>query len=148
MKRIFLSILALLTINLANGQDEVVTYKVTNYELNGVNYDDLALSSDVAVSFYMCNDETLCFANQWRNNDSQSYGGVYALKKTNIPETSTTYEADEFKFTWKFLNTYDNVAGEAAVTFTIVYIVSTVKFKAEILVLKTNDFLVLEGYME
>ena len=148
MKRIFLSILALLTINLANGQDEVVTYKVTNYELNGVNCDNLALSGDVAVSFYMCNDETLCFANQWRNNDSQSYGGVYALKKTNIPETSTTYEADEFKFTWKFLNTYDNVVGEAAVTFTIVYIVSTVKFKAEILVLKTNDFLVLEGYME
>ena len=148
MKKILLSILALLTISLANGQNAVVTYKVTNYELNGANYDDLAMEGDVAVSFYMCDDETLCFANQWRNSDSQSYGGVYALKKTNIPETSTTYEAEEFKFTWKFLNTYDNDRGEAAVTFIIIFIGNTVKFRAEILVLKNNEIIVLEGYME
>jgi len=148
MKRIFLSILALLTISFANGQDQDVTYKVTNYEVNGVNYDVLALNSDVALSFYMCDNGAICFANHWRNTDSQSYGGVYALKKRNIPETSTTYEAEEFKFTWKFFNTYDNVKGEAAVTFTIVFIANTVKFRAEILVLKTNEVLILEGYME
>lgn len=148
MKRIILSFFAIITMGLAKGQNENVTFKVTNYEINGANYDNLALEGDVALSFYMCDKETFCFANQWRNHNSQSYGGVYSLKKREIAETETTYGAEEFKFTWKFYNTFDNVSGEAAVTFTKMYIGNTVKFTAEILVLNTNELLIFKGYME
>jgi len=148
MKRISLSLLAILTIGLAYGQDQSVTYKITNYSVNGVNYDDLALNSDVAISFYMCDNTTMCFANLWRNTGSQSYGGVYALKSKEIPETPSTFGGEEYKFTWKFLNTYDDKKGEAAVTFTKSLIGNTVKIRAEILVLNTNEVLVLDGYQE
>jgi hypothetical protein len=148
MKRFILSILALLTLNMANGQEKDLTFKVTNYEIDGVNRDDIALQSDVALSFYMCNDTTLCFANQWRNSNSQSYGGVFALKSRKVAETDTTYEADEIKFTWRYVNTYDSIRGQAAVTFTTIKIGNTIKFVAEILVLDTNEVLLLKGYLE
>lgn len=148
MKRLILSFLALITVNLIYGQEKNLNFKVTNYEINGINYDVIALNNDVALSFYMCNDSTLCFANHWRNNNSQSYGGVYALKKRKIAETETTYEADELKFTWHFFNTYDSTRGDAAVTFTTIKIGNTVKFVAEILVLDTNEVLLFKGYLE
>lgn len=148
MKRIFLSFFALITMSLVNGQNEDVTFKVTNFEINGGNYDNLALEGDVALSFYMCDTETLCFANHWRKNDSQSYGGVYGLEKREFAETATMYGAEEYKFTWKFYNTYDNISGEAVVTFTKIYIGNNVKFAAEILVLNTNEILKLKGYLE
>lgn len=148
MKRLILSILALLTLNMVNGQEEDLTFKVTNFEVNGVNHDDIALEYDVALSFYMCNDTTLCFANQWRKSDSQSYGGVFALKKRTKEETSTSYGYDELKFTWHFFNTYDSDRGEAAVTFTTIKIGNTMKFIAEILVLDTNEVLRFKGYLE
>ena len=148
MKRIILCIFALLTIGHANGQVQDVTFKVTNYEINGNNQDQLALESDVALLFYMCNDTTICFANQWRSSNSQSYGGVYALKKREIPETSTTHRAEEIKFTWHFFNTYDAERGDAAVTFTKIFIGITVKFVAEIGVMDTNEILLFKGYLE
>lgn len=148
MKRLIFSILTILTIISAFGQSTDVTYKVTNYSINGVNYDNLALAGDVSLSFYMCDNNTLCFTNHWRNNNSQSYGGVYSLKTREIPETSTTYAAMEFKFTWQFFNTYDSKRGNAAVTITNIFIGNTVKFTAEIIVLDTNEVLVFKGYLE
>lgn len=148
MKRLILSFLVLITVNLIYGQEKNLNFKVTNYEINGVNHDDIALNNNVALTFYMCNDSTLCFANHWRNSNSQSYGGVYALKKMKIAETETAYEADELKFTWHFFNTYDSARGDAAVTFTTIKIGNTVKFVAEILVLDTNEVLLLKGYLE
>lgn len=148
LKHIFLGILVTLSVSFAKAQSTELTYKVTNYEIDGENYDNLAINRDVALSFYMCDDNTLCFTNQWRNNNSQSYGGVYSLKKREIAETKTTYAATEFKFTWKFFNTYDSKSGDAAVTITNIYIGNTVKFTAEIVVLETNSVLVLKGYLE
>ena len=148
MKKTLLSVITLITLSLSYAQDNSVAFKVTNFEIDGLCFDNLALNGDVALAFYMCDKETLCFANYWRNKDSQSYGGVYGLKSTDIPETETTYPAEVFRFTWKFYNTYDDVKGEAAVTFTKIYIHNTVKFVAEILVLDTNSVLKMKGYQE
>lgn len=148
MKRILLSFFAILIVSLAYAQDYNATFKVTNYEINGVNCDSLALNGDVALTFYMCDKNTFCFAIHWRNNNTQSYGRVYALKKKDIPETSTTYSAEEFKFAWQVFNTYDNKKGEAAVTFTRIRINNTVKFTAEVLVLNSNENLIFQGYLE
>lgn len=148
MKRLIFSILTLLMINCTFGQSTDVTYKVTNYSINGVNYDNLALEGDVSLSFYKCNDNSLCFTNHWRNNHSQSYGGVYSLKTREIPETSTTYPAMELVFTWHYFNTYDSKSGNAAVTITNIFIGNTVKFTAEIIVLDTNEVLTFKGYLE
>ncbi len=148
MKRLFLGVIALLTFIIANAQSTEVTYKVTNYEINGVNYDNLALSGDVALSFYMCDENTLCFAIHWRNINSQSYGVVYSLKQQEIPSTRTTYRGTEITFTWNFSNSYDNITGNAAVTITNFYIGNTVMFTAEIIVPETNKVLLLKGYLE
>jgi len=148
MKRIALILVALITLSVSYAQEESVTYKVTNLEINETNYDDLALEGDEALVFYMCKKENFCFSNCWRNNDSQSYGGIYGLKETEIAETDSTYAAMVYIFTWKFNNTYDKETGEAAVTFTKIYIENTVKFIAEIVVLNTNEVLLMQGYQE
>lgn len=134
--------------SLFSQQKNIATYKVTNYQINGENYDGWALKNDIALSFYICDSETLCFANFWRKSDSQSYGEVYAINKREIPETAKTYGATEIKFTWYFFNSYDDDRGEAAVTFIRIYINNTVKFHAEIVVMKTNEVLILDGYQE
>ncbi len=149
MKHLFSLIgVLLLFSSLTSGQDTDLVYKVTNYEINGVNYDQLALDGDVALSFYMCDENTLCFANKWRAANSQSYGSVHSLKKRDIPETSTRYGALEIKFTWNYYNTYDSNRGIAAVTITHILIGNTLKFEAEILLMDTNDILKFRGYME
>lgn len=148
MKRLIFGILAIMTFSFINAQSTDVTYKVTNYLINGVNYDNLALQADVSLSFYMCDNNTLCFTNNWRNNNSQSYGGVYSFNSRDIPETSDSYGSKEFKFTWNFFNTYDSKRGQAHVTISNIYIGNTVKFVAEIVVLDTNEVLTFKGYLE
>ena len=145
-----ISIFTLLLIVLTNvsGQDIDLTYKVTNYEINGENYDQLALKGDVALSFYKCTNGSLCFANQWRAFDSQSYGGVHSFMKREIPETKTTYPGVEIKFTWEYFNTYDSDRGTAAVTITHFLVSETWKFKAEIVLMETNDVLKFKGFLE
>ena len=148
MKRIYLVLLGICILSFSYSQDTHVTYKVTNYSLNGVNYDDVALHDDVSLSFYKCDSETLCFANHWRKGDSQSYGVVYAFQTKEFPETEDRYKSLDFKFTWHFFNTYDDISGQAVVTISNIYIGNTVKFVAEIVVLDTNEVISLKGYLE
>lgn len=129
-------------------QVEDITFKVTNYEINGVNYDNQAIDGDLALSFYKCDDETLCFSNFFRAYDTQSYGGVFSLKKQSYKETSKEHAYDEFQFTWDYVNTYDSDRGKAKVTLTKIYIGKSVKMIAEIIVLNTNDVLKFKGYLE
>jgi hypothetical protein len=148
MKKLYLAIICVFVSGLIYGQDPQVTYKVTNYSLNGENYDFVALEGDVALSFYYCDENTICFANHWRGTGSQSYGPVYALKHREFSETRDTYKAVEIKFTWQYFNTYDSKTGQAAVTITNIYIGNTIKFTADIVVLDTNEVIELKGYLE
>jgi uncharacterized UBP type Zn finger protein len=129
-------------------QVEEVTFKVTNYEINGVNYDDLAIKENIALTFYRCDEETVCFANYFRNSSTLSYGGVYGLKKQSFDETPKRHAYDEFQFTWDYANSYDKDKGKAKVTLLKIYIGNSVKMIAEILVLSTNEVLKFEGYLE
>ena len=53
MKRIILSVIVLLCMSSVAGQSTDVVYKVTNYSINGENYDDIALEEDVSLAFYL-----------------------------------------------------------------------------------------------
>lgn len=147
MKIITLTIISVL-LSLNSICQDIAFFKVTNYTLNGVNYDDYALEHNIALAFYTCKDATICFSNYWRNKDTQSYGGVYALTKKEIKGTDKTYPFDEYKFTWDFINSYDDETGKALVTFRKIYIDNVVKFTAHILILGTNDIIELSGYRE
>lgn len=148
MKRILITIFAALLISSAFSQETNIIYKVTNYSINGENFDDLALESDVALAFYECDSGVICFTNMWRNDNTQSYGSVHALQRRETPETSTEFATIEYKFTWNFVNSYDDITGKAAVTVTNIFIGNTVKFTAEIVVLDTNEVLLFKGYLE
>jgi hypothetical protein len=64
MKNVILVALFLIITNPVVAQKELSTYKVTRYFMTGVHYDEQAINSDVALSFYMYNKKTLCFMNQ------------------------------------------------------------------------------------
>jgi hypothetical protein len=142
-----LSFLLVGTILFAQEKEEV-TYKVTNYSVDGINYDRLADEANIALVFYKCKNSSICFANIFRNQDSQSYGGTYGMKETNFIETNDNYGAKQFQFTWTFENSYDDISGKASVTLTEIYIGKTIKMTAEIVVLETNQILLFKGYLE
>ncbi|WP_027002392.1 hypothetical protein [Hugenholtzia roseola] len=129
------------------GQDDVC-FKVTNYTIDGVNRDNIAINNDVALCFYTSESGTFSFANVWRESDSQSYGACTALKKRSVAETSTQYGYDEYKFTWNYQNTYDYKRGTCAVTLRKIYIQGTIKFTCQIVELARNSVLEFKGYME
>ncbi len=148
MKRIILSVIVLLCMSSVAGQSTDVVYKVTNYSINGENYDDIALEEDVSLAFYLNEEESLCFANVWRNSQSESYGKVYSLKKTETAETDSTYAMNEIKFTWNFVNSYNVETGNAAVTIQNFFFENTVLFSAKIIVMDTMEVLKMKGYLE
>lgn len=129
-------------------QELDLTYKITKYMIDGVNYDDLAQKGDIALSFYMCESGVVCFANIWRNNNTQSYGGVSDFKVHEYSETEDRHACTKFTFTWHFLNTYDYDSGDAEVSMYNIYIGNSVMLLGEITVLKTNSILLFEGYLE
>jgi hypothetical protein len=149
MKNIFYTILLFFVSGQSLiAQQKRIDYKVTNYTVNGKNYDKLALENDIALVFYECAENEFCFANQFREGNSQSYGKVYGFNKKNVDETETKHAYKEMQFTWDFQNSYDNVTGKAKVSITEIYIGSTVKMSAEIVVLETNEILLFDGYLE
>lgn len=150
MKRFYLLVLGVVVFNVLPAQnlDETMSYKVTNFVIDGEVYDQAALENDVALTFYYSKDGELCFSNHWRKANTQSYGPVYSLKTTEFPETDKEYAMTQFKFTWYYFNTYDNDSGEAVVTIQNIHIGSSIKFVAEIIPLDTNEVLSMRGYLE
>ena len=149
MKKLLTALLFVLVISNASfSQIEEFSFKITNYEIDEINYDEIALNGDLALSFYKCENGTFCMSNFFRKNNTQSYGGIYGIKQTHYDETSKSYAHDEYRFTWKFFNTYDSNRGEAAVNLNYIYIGNTVKMTAEIVDLSTNEVLLFKGYLE
>ena len=66
MIKLYLAIIGFFISGIIYGQESQITYKVTDYALNGENYDYIALKNDVALTFYHCDENTICFANHWR----------------------------------------------------------------------------------
>lgn len=124
------------------------TFKVTNAKYNGVDRGSEPLTNDCAMHFYVNNDGEFSFSNHWRAQDSQSYGVIYGMKKTDTQETENSYASTEYKFTWNYFNTYDDKTGSAMITFTIIYIDDVIKFTCKMLVLDTNDIYEYKGFLE
>ena len=126
-------------------------FKVTNYSIDGVNYDDVAIEGNAALAFYWCDesdDSDICFANVFRSQNSQSYGSVSGISKKHFDETNQYYEVDTYQFTWNYSNTFDEVTGMASVELSKIFINDMVKMTAKILVLETNEVLEFVGYLE
>lgn len=127
---------------------ENITFKVTNYSVNGIKFDNLADNSDLALTFYTCGDSSICFAKIFRKDDSQSYGAIFGINYTKYKETEKEYAYDQHQFTWNFSNTFNNAKGKATVTLKEIFIGETVKMTAEIIILETNEILLFKGYLE
>ena len=149
MKKIILLIIIITTfINCQEKeQGQRVDYKVSNYEVNGVNNDSLTSQDNILLSFYRSND-TLYFKNQWEKSNSKSYGEVLSITKRNIRETLEQPRKEEYEFIWSFINSFDNKKGDAKVTFTEIFYDSIVKFSAKIKVLNSDQSFVLNGYLD
>ncbi len=124
------------------------TFRVTNNTTNGENRDQLSLSYDHVIHFYVNNNGELSFSNHWRAIDSQSYGPIYSMKVSDVPETARNYAYTDYKFTWNYFNTYDDKHGSAVVTFNVIHIGDVKKFSCQIIVMETNMILEYKGYLE
>jgi len=78
---------------------------------------------------------------------SESYGAIYNIEKTDIPETDKDYQKQKVTFKWSFSNTYDKEKGTADVTLVISNKPMGKAFEMTILTEKL-DLLVYKGYIE
>ena len=124
------------------------TFKVTKAIYNGTDRGSEPLQNDCAMHFYVTDDGEFSFSNHWRVQDSQSYGVIYGMKKTDTQETDNSYASTEYKFTWNYFNTYDDKTGSAMITFTIIYVEDVIKFTCKMLVLDTNEIFEYKGFLE
>lgn len=124
------------------------TFKVTKAIYNGTDRGSEPLTNDHAMHFYINNDGEFSFSNHWRKQDSQSYGVIYGMKKTDKQAIENSYASTEYKFTWNYFNTYDDKTGSALITFTIIYLDDVIKFTSKMLVLDTNDIYEYKGFLE
>lgn len=125
------------------------TFKVTNTKSDGEDQTQFSLSYDHAIHFYMSKDGEFSFSNHFRGRNSQSYGPIYSMKRTEVMETKSQYGGWEYKFTWNYHNDYDDNSGTAMVTFSVLRISDEItKFTCKVLVMDTNSILEYTGYLE
>ncbi len=124
MKRFFIIISMLLiatTSAFAQGQKDLARFYVLKATIDGKDYTSYVVNNDAYTVFYETGDGRLYMANVWEKQDSQSWGPVLNMNSKHHPETSTTYESDEFIFDWAFSNSYDSKTGVCEVSFSKVY---------------------------
>ena len=129
-------------------QEEVAKFVITDASSNGVDQTPQYLEAGAYLVFYTTGDDkSLYMANFWPKSDSQSYGAVYSMESKNYEETDKQYEADIFRFNWRYINTYDQKRGTAKVEVTKIYKPQGIAFIIKIIP-ENLDILIYKGYME
>lgn len=124
MKRILIIISLLLIATasaFAQDQKDLARFYVLKATIDGSDQTSYVVNNDAYTVFYETADGKLWMANVWEKRDSQSWGPVLNMNSKHHPETSTTYESDEFIFDWAFSNSYDSETGVCEVSFSKVY---------------------------
>lgn len=126
----------------------IAKFIITEATINGIDETDTYLEQEAYIVFYTFEKDKLIYmANYWQKNNTQSFGPMYGTKSLNHKETSKTYEAKEFNFSWRYTNDYDNKTGTAKVLFTEIYKPNGVTFNIKIIP-ENLDVIILSGYME
>ena len=154
MKKIILLFFGLCTLYSFSQRNDIAVFKITNYSVDGQNFDDVAIDDDLALIFYYCEDtevkedSPVCFTNLFRNSRIQSGGRVTGLIMNPFEGTEKHYAHDDFQFTWDYFNTFNNATGQASVKISQIYTEEKVNMTAEIIILDTNEVLEFVGYLE
>lgn len=149
MFRCLLSIimsLPLLTFAQKN-QETLSKYVITESTHNGSDLTSFDVKRGGYFVFYRDSDGELLFANVSGNTKEQSWGPVLDLKTKEEKETESTYEADVFRFRWKYANTYNKKTGYATITMHKIYKPQGVVFILK-MILTNLDETIYKGYME
>ncbi|MBW4359387.1 hypothetical protein [Flavobacterium taihuense] len=129
-------------------QEIIAKFKISDGTKNGEDITPYLLGQNAYLVIYKDQaTKTICMANFWGKNDSQSYGSIYSMEEKHIKADSENYEADQFFFQWSYTNTYDNKKGTAKVQLLKVYKPQGIYFKMTIIP-ENLDVLVYKGYME
>lgn len=128
-------------------QETLSKFIITESSRNGSDITSFDVQRKGYFVFYRASDGELLFANVSKATNEQSWGPVLDLKTKEEKETETTYEADVFRFRWKYANTYDKKTGYATVTLHKVYKPQGVVFIMK-MVLTNLDEMIYKGYME
>lgn len=150
MKRIIIIISVLIATIMsisAQNQKEVARFYVMEATMNGIDVTSQVVNNDAYTVFYETDEGLLYMANVWERKNSQSWGPIFNVIHEHYPETSTTYESDDFIFDWAFSNSYDTKRGICEVSLSKIYkpegVISILTLRED-----SGDVTVYTGYME
>lgn len=128
--------------------DVLAKFIITEATINGIDETAFYLDQSCYTVFYTFEKDNLIYmANYCDKENTQSFGPMYATESLNHEETSETYEAEEFNFSWRYTNNYNDNTGTAKVLFTKIYKPNGITFTIKIIP-KNLDLIVFSGYME
>lgn len=128
-------------------QKVIAKFIVTNAKENGTDITYQVVNQGGAYTVFYSVGEQTYMANYMQKHDTQSWGPIYDFNKKTTPETTTSYETQEYSFSWNYSNSYDSKTGTCKCVLTKIVkpqgIVSVLKMVTESL-----DVIEYTGYME
>ena len=129
-------------------QHHFATFEIQDARENGNDISEEVLKEKATLVLYRSTaTDSILFSNFWKKSDSQSYGSIYSIIKSDNPDKEEDDKSEVYTFYWSYYNTYDQKSGTAKVKILVVYKPQGTYF--EITILPENlDELVYKGRME
>jgi len=129
-------------------QKPFAIFEIRNAQKNGDDFTEQLLKENASLILYQTTTtDSILFSNFWEKSNSQSYGRIYSITKSNNPDKEEKNKSDVYTFYWGYYNTYDQKEGTAMVKILVVYKPQGTYF--EITILPENlDELIYKGRMK
>lgn len=147
-KILVLMLIASVSTCIAQQQNIIAKFIISDARFNGIDVTPTFLAEGGYFVFYtITGDNDLYFGNIRSKSKSQSFGTVYGMNHTSLPQTTTEYASETFTFNWSYINTYDNKKGTAKVKLVKIQKPAGIAFHLT-MVAENLDLMDYKGYME
>lgn len=137
----------LLIIGQIGEQKTICKLIISDATENGVDITQSIIEQQAYLAFYLLEDKSLCFANVWVKNNSNSFGRIFDKNYHKSVESDKEYESHIMSFRWSYENSYNTKKGTANCELIIIH---KPVGKAFILTIipENLDVLLYKGYIE
>lgn len=150
------TIVICITYSIANAQTEETKekqnpfafFEIRDARRNEDNVTNQALKEKATLILYqMTKTNSIMLANYWEKSNSQSFGPIFSIVKSENLDKKEENKSEVYTFYWSYYNTYDQKKGTAEIKLLVIYKPQGTYF--EITVIPENlDELVYKGQMK
>lgn len=158
LKTLF-TILICITYSIANAQTEETKetkekqnpfafFEIRDARRNEEDVTNIVLKEKATLILYqMTKTNSIMLANFWEKSNSQSFGPIFSIAKSENPDKKEENKSDVYTFYWSYYNTYDQKKGTAEIKLLVIYKPQGTYFEITVIPENLNE-LVYKGQMK